>query len=234
MKKSLLFISVFTSITSFSQVGINTETPQKTLHVNGSLQLTRELNVGGNSNSSGNSGNSGQALISQGEGLPPVWQTLNIPDNNDVNSYKLKRVYQTTLNKVSISNNNTSVLLGGINNIKVGSADNFIFVTTQSNTYLGPFTDSSPTFSYRFDFILDGVEYHRTSWESIQRQGFSDVAKNNPYQFTIVNASVGNHYLNINAVRQNSQGTNRTLYFNAINTNFDEKKGSLVIFVYEK
>ncbi|MFP3534461.1 hypothetical protein SB763_34470, partial [Burkholderia sp. SIMBA_042] len=35
-------------ITSSGLIGIGTSTPQKQLHVNGALQLTNELNVGGN------------------------------------------------------------------------------------------------------------------------------------------------------------------------------------------
>ncbi|MDM1513507.1 hypothetical protein [Myroides odoratimimus] len=234
MDKIIFFVLLFLVARTYAQTGVNTNTPQNTLHVNGSLQVTNELNVGGNANNSGSSGDSGQVLISQGPGLSPVWQTLDIPNNNDTNSYKLKKVYQTTLKKASLSENDSSTLLGGITNIEVESANNFIFITTQSNTYLAPFTESAPSVSYRFDFLLNETVYDKTSWEVIQRQAFSDAAKNNPYQFTIINAKVGTHSLNVRGVRQKSSGTSRTLYFNAIDRSLNEKKGSLVIFVYEK
>jgi len=82
MRESLIFICIFFSTISFSQVGINTNTPQKTLHVYGTMQLTNELNVGGDASTSGDAGTSGQALISQGSGKPPVWSSIDSNTNN--------------------------------------------------------------------------------------------------------------------------------------------------------
>nr|WP_315029801.1 hypothetical protein [uncultured Chryseobacterium sp.] len=66
----------------FGQVGINTSTPQRSLHINGSLQITNELNVGGDSAASGNAGNVGQVLKSNGPGKAPIWQNLaGVPDS---------------------------------------------------------------------------------------------------------------------------------------------------------
>ncbi|WP_162271021.1 hypothetical protein [Chryseobacterium glaciei] len=65
------------SLFSFSQIGINTPTPQKTLHVNGSLQVTRELNLGGDDATEGNAGNKGQILTSNGSGQVPNWTDPN-------------------------------------------------------------------------------------------------------------------------------------------------------------
>ncbi|WP_415328203.1 hypothetical protein [Chryseobacterium sp. MMS23-Vi53] len=56
-------------------VGINTATPQKLFHVNGSLQVTNELNVGGNATTAGSAGTSGQVLISNGTGTAPSWKS---------------------------------------------------------------------------------------------------------------------------------------------------------------
>ncbi|WP_123868121.1 hypothetical protein [Chryseobacterium lactis] len=61
----MLFFSV-----CFSQIGINTQTPQKTLHVNGTLQVTNEINLGGSS------GTSGQILRSNGPGQPATWENM--------------------------------------------------------------------------------------------------------------------------------------------------------------
>lgn len=79
MKKNILTILllVATAILANAQIGIKTETPQKTLHVNGSLQVTNELNVGGNGSTAGSAGNAGQILSSNGAGSAPSWQTLN-------------------------------------------------------------------------------------------------------------------------------------------------------------
>lgn len=65
---SLLTVSI-----THAQTGIKTETPQRTLHVNGSLQVTKEVNVGGNANTAGSAGTSGQVLTSNGTGVAPSW-----------------------------------------------------------------------------------------------------------------------------------------------------------------
>lgn len=80
MLKQLTTIPVFmVSTFTLSQVGVQTETPQRTLHVNGSLQITNELNVGGDGLNAGNAGTTGQVLISKGANHAPEWQTLAIP-----------------------------------------------------------------------------------------------------------------------------------------------------------
>ncbi|WP_418122795.1 hypothetical protein ACNFU2_19830 [Chryseobacterium sp. PTM-20240506] len=67
---------MFLPVLYYTQVGVHTSTPQKTLHVNGSLQVVNELNVGGTSSTPGSSGNVGQVLKSNGPGAPPSWQNL--------------------------------------------------------------------------------------------------------------------------------------------------------------
>lgn len=61
---------------AYGQVGINTTTPQKSLHVNGSLQIVNELNVGGDATTIGSAGTAGQVLKSGGPGMSPSWQSL--------------------------------------------------------------------------------------------------------------------------------------------------------------
>lgn len=70
----LSFIFLFNLINA--QVGIGTKTPQKTLHVNGNLQITSELNVGGDSLTEGSSGEYGAYLISNGANTAPTWKNL--------------------------------------------------------------------------------------------------------------------------------------------------------------
>ncbi|SDF25813.1 hypothetical protein [Epilithonimonas hungarica] len=78
MKKNTFYIiaTITFSTFSFAQVGINTETPQKTLHVNGSIQITNELNVGGNKDTAGSAGETGNFLQSNGPGAAPSWVGL--------------------------------------------------------------------------------------------------------------------------------------------------------------
>ena len=66
----------------FSQLGINVENPQALVHVDGDVQVTNSIVVGGDENKVGDSGNKGAFLMSQGKGKSAVWATplsLNIP-----------------------------------------------------------------------------------------------------------------------------------------------------------
>lgn len=85
------FLTILLLIISASflkaQVGVNTTTPQKTLHVNGSLQVVNELNVGGDASKAGDAGTAGQILTSNGAGTAPSWQTLNIHSGTISNAY---------------------------------------------------------------------------------------------------------------------------------------------------
>jgi hypothetical protein len=65
------------AVTGAGDVGIGTTTPQRKLHVNGALQVTNELNVGGTTNTAGSAGTVGQMLSSNGAGVAPSWKTLN-------------------------------------------------------------------------------------------------------------------------------------------------------------
>ncbi len=69
----------FLSLYAGAQVGIGTSKPKAVLDVNGKTTLRKELRVGGTSTEPGSAGLNGQVLISQGEGLPPVWKSLTIP-----------------------------------------------------------------------------------------------------------------------------------------------------------
>lgn len=77
MKKKLLSMALFTmSLSINAQVGIYTSTPQSTLHVNGTVQVVKDLNVGGSATTKGNSGNKGEFLMSNGSGNTPVWRNI--------------------------------------------------------------------------------------------------------------------------------------------------------------
>lgn len=65
---------------SFAQIGMNTETPQTNLHLEGSAQLTGSVSFGGDAETSGNPGVAGEILVSQGENKPPKWTSLEEVD----------------------------------------------------------------------------------------------------------------------------------------------------------
>lgn len=56
--------------------------PKHTLHVNGSTQITGELNIGRDDKTPGNPGKKGQILISREEGSSPYWSDYSIPQIN--------------------------------------------------------------------------------------------------------------------------------------------------------
>ncbi|SEM57872.1 hypothetical protein SAMN05421856_104288 [Chryseobacterium taichungense] len=87
-----LFAGVLLFIQTNAQVGIKTASPNATLDVNGATTLRKELRVGGTSTQVGNSGLNGQVLVSQGEGLPPAWKSLNVP-LVETGQYKLTNSY---------------------------------------------------------------------------------------------------------------------------------------------
>ncbi|MFC3161191.1 hypothetical protein ACFOEQ_24580 [Chryseobacterium arachidis] len=66
---------VMLTVKNRGNVGIGTTTPQKKMHVNGGLQITNELSVGGDAATAGSSGTTGQVLTSNGAGNAPTWQT---------------------------------------------------------------------------------------------------------------------------------------------------------------
>lgn len=91
MKKLLLWSLGY--ILPFSlanaQVGINTETPQSALDVNGSIQLRNELQI------NGTPGTAGQVYFSQGNAAVNDWKNVNVPFLEDgqyqlVNTYAVK------------------------------------------------------------------------------------------------------------------------------------------------
>ncbi|WP_292010920.1 hypothetical protein [Chryseobacterium sp.] len=77
MKSIVLLLGMFSFLNFNAQVGIGTPTPQRTLHVNGSLQVVNELNVGGTSSAAGSAGTAGAILVSSGAGAAPIWQVTS-------------------------------------------------------------------------------------------------------------------------------------------------------------
>lgn len=107
MKKHIYYFAfglIFSKM--FGQVGIGTTVPQSVLDVNGKTTLRKELRVGGTSSQAGNAGLNGQVLVSQGEGLPPVWKSLNVSFMEE-GQYKLTNSYLSLDQKgiTTLSNN---------------------------------------------------------------------------------------------------------------------------------
>ena len=98
MKSNLLLGVLFFPLMYHAQVGVNTATPQRTLHVNGPLQVTNEINVGGTASTAGSAGTAGQVLKSNGPGAAPSWQEAISPADSVVrlNAAALRTGLQAT------------------------------------------------------------------------------------------------------------------------------------------
>ncbi|WP_029297990.1 hypothetical protein [Chryseobacterium hispalense] len=109
---------LFFSIALNAQVGISTKSPNAVLDVNGTTSLRKELRVGGTSTQVGSAGLNGQVLVSQGEGLPPVWKSLNVSFVEE-GQYKLINSYLSS-DQVGITSLSTGVAADGIYQSNVG------------------------------------------------------------------------------------------------------------------
>ncbi|AYZ14703.1 hypothetical protein V2E39_00565 [Chryseobacterium arthrosphaerae] len=126
MKKTIYScVAGFLSLYAGAQVGIGTSKPKAVLDVNGKTTLRKELRVGGTSTEPGSAGLNGQVLISQGEGLPPVWKSLTIPFMEE-GQYKLINSYLSS-DQTGISELSDTVDGDGVNKNSVG--DNMTDVT---------------------------------------------------------------------------------------------------------
>ncbi|WP_123868122.1 hypothetical protein [Chryseobacterium lactis] len=143
------FVCVSTDM--YSQFGINTTTPQKTLHVNGDLEVDNEISVGGDAQTAGDSGLAGQTLVSNGPGQPPVWKDISLaPDQPGtvivVNGQFLiaqEITVQISADYSGQASANTAIPL------PIGNLNNEIL--DNNNTYSGSATSNS------FQVVADGV-----------------------------------------------------------------------------
>lgn len=149
MKKIIITGALVSSLWATSQVGIQTTTPQKTLHVNGSLQITNELNVGGGAAIAGNAGNVGQVLKSNGPGKAPVWQNLAGVPNSIGTVIVVNGEFLVAQEIVLQMTADFTLPAGSSGAGKIGNLDNEII--DNENSYTASATDNS------FKITADGT-----------------------------------------------------------------------------
>ncbi|MGR3855644.1 hypothetical protein [Chryseobacterium indologenes] len=133
MKKNLISGALLFSITIYGQVGIKTDTPQKSLHVNGSLQITNEFNVGGDASKAGSAGSAGQILVSQGAGAPPTWNSLQGLSGQSSIAFN---VFSTGK---SVNGSTTFNSIPGLNYTYIAPADGVLLIQANVYTALGAY-----------------------------------------------------------------------------------------------
>jgi hypothetical protein len=75
--KNIYIIGVFFATICYGQVGINTNTPAKTLDVNGTLNVRKEIRTGGTPSAAGDAGTSGQ-IFAVASSTSDTWKTFQI------------------------------------------------------------------------------------------------------------------------------------------------------------
>lgn len=240
----ILILVVFSTIgqTLFAQnTGIGTPTPLKKLHVNGDLQVTGELNMGGTGNKEGDPGTTGQILMSNGKGKTPFWYTLDIPKPIIDDSYKLSMVYKIMLDKAELKNSNEGVSFPGIN-LTINKSNNFILANFQSVTCLITGNETAESsIAYDYQIKIDNNPLMKAPVSIISKAIFTSSTMNNSYQFVKDNLSIGSHVVELSTVRYNYTGNayNKSLFVNQVESvttpgTPEEQKGLLTIYVYER
>jgi len=80
MKKLLSTLLFSAGLILSAQIGIKTESPKAKLDVNGDANFRNKIVVLNTTDNTLFQGNNDQLLVSQGEGYPPTWKTLRIPE----------------------------------------------------------------------------------------------------------------------------------------------------------
>lgn len=163
MKNLLILLILVYSTILFSQVGVATETPQKTLHVNGSLQITNELNVGGNATTEGNAGTRGQVLTSQGSENSPQWTSLS---NATGTLYRINYLKGTSA--IIVNQNVTSIIPGLTYTITVPNT-----VTSQTLSFIitGYASNNTGTYVQGVFSLYKGNSKLTSAYSSVAGEG---------------------------------------------------------------
>lgn len=126
------------AIMHFSQVGINTTLPEKSLDVNGVLSLRKELRIGGTSSQKGNPGTTGQffKVIGNNTVVNDSWETVKIADGtgslslfylntvSDVTGISSDRGGDTGVYLLNANTDNANFITGLVDNFTVTKTDN--------------------------------------------------------------------------------------------------------------
>lgn len=225
----ILLVSSGLLFSQTGNVGINTPKPQKTLHVNGSLQVTKEINLGGTSSTAGSAGLTNQVLVSQGAGNPAVWK--NVDDLIAPNLYTLQLFKEKTTTQVSFPSSlvNTSLVLGTVSGVNITKPTNIVVLYLDIDTYCYQlFNQSAIAYNFVTNVTQGGVEIDQQTSPVLILSGslFNDSRNGNFRAFVYRNLPVGTIDIGVFGRRQNSAGPNG-------NKNLEFIPGNMHVYLYE-
>lgn len=217
---SLVLAWVYTSelFAQSGRTGINTQTPSRNLDVNGSVQITSEISLGGDDTTAGDTGEAGYTLFSQGQGLPSMWNDLEDTNNETgtilvVNGEFLiaqELIVQFTEDYTYSPRNAPSLLppwpLGKLNNVILDNKNKFA-ATAPNSTF--------PAGSNSFQVIQSGT------YEFKMNIVISTTADTNPL-VGLFNDSIGTWIVNTNDRHHVTGGTQSYTIITAVQLNENE------------
>lgn len=213
MRIIFLLLTLLLSAFVYSQIGIETETPQTSLDINGSIQLRNDLKLNGNDTTIGNPGVFGQVVASEGAGESAVWKNVNVPflENEQyqlINSFSKIDMIGISFPTGSGDGNSTnnindsldsswSILDDLTTEINVNNADNKVSLTFQSGVELSKISSNNQNIKYICGaFFNDKIKAMRPN----QIDAISGKEKNQSLislSYTVLNLEEGTHTVKI-------------------------------------
>ncbi|MCJ7934297.1 MAG: hypothetical protein MUW56_11825 [Chryseobacterium sp.] len=261
MKKILSTLFLASGLLLLAQVGINTDSPKAKLDVNGDLNLRNKIAVLDAADGTVSQGNNDQLLVSQGEGYPPIWKTLRIPEYEPNKFYLIFNnsfsdkigIRFTSTEQANITTSRAAVFTKGtsfssLNGFKKisGLSQNISVFSTQSKAYFQFET------VVQADFAANGnpdtsIDYAcgifvDDKLVNLRQRNLNAINSSHPFlthtQIGIVeNLTKGNHTVSVACSRLASYGaTGRTLTIGTnVYTNINDfiAQSSLKVDVYE-
>lgn len=157
MKKLILIIAIISSLLISAQIGIKTESPKAILDVNGDMNLRGKLSVLNVTNNTIPEATNDQILVSQGEGYPPIWKSLRIPDYEQNKFFLIYNNSFSDRNGVEFSSseessNGSTISTSLIQNANISTLNLFKKIPLLSQTF-EVYSEQSKTY-FQFETVV--------------------------------------------------------------------------------
>ncbi|ROI07014.1 hypothetical protein EGH90_07555 [Kaistella haifensis] len=161
MKKIYLVLLIFVISISNAQVGINTSTPAKSLDVNGTLNVRREIRTGGTTATVGAAGSAGQ-LFGVVNATSDTWKTVQIANGTGSLSFFYLNTVKDNVGVQFTQTGNT-----GIYNIDAPyNATNWAYIPNATDSFVVTKTDNLSKAILSFQTTVQLTRGAGTNWAS--------------------------------------------------------------------